>query len=358
MKGWSSPIFVVFILFFCYLERHVKIQKCRQTPSGRKESGSKENRKLSSLSLTSGLGSSLAEAREFDGSKEDTDDDQNLGRFPINPVHDDIEEIEVEANVIDMSENNEEDVIFIDIGNVGAEAIERIDDENVNIEEVNAAAEEEPHVISINNSENDVKEEEFDDTDKETIHLVNNPNVEENNSSSNDDVDVHGEELFGDENEPADNEEQIDVDETANLPRRSTRQNKGKTSKFEDFEQDLEQLLDPGTVDPPYRGTPVNSDLERSLDWDNYASDPSFVNRVPVIVERRITRSFNVDDLDLSSDSTSSSVFELHPVQVVHADQDLPALEERNPNENDDHFEQVDDHDDLPPVLPPRRRTQ
>ena len=285
-----------------------------------------------------------------------SDDDQNFGRFPINPALDNMEEVEVDDNVIDASVNDEEDVIFIDIGNVRAEGVEQLSEENFDIGEVNAAATEEPHVTSINNSENDIKEEEFDETDKETMNLVDNPNVEENDSSDYDDVDVHSDELFGDETEPANNEEQIDVDETPNLPRRSTRQNKGKTSKFDDFEQDLEQLLDPGTADPPYRGTPVNSDLERSLDWDNYASDPSFVNRVPVIVRRRITRSFNVDDLEISSDTTSSSVFDLHPAQVVNPDQDLPTLEERNPNENDDHFDRVDDHDDLPPVLPPRRR--
>ena len=302
---------------------------------------------LSSLSLTSGLGSSLADATEFDDGENETDDDQNFARFPINL--DDIEEIEVDTNVIDINENDEENVIFVDIGNIGAEAIKQTG-------EVNAAAEEDLHVISINNSEKNVKEEEFDDTIKESFHLMHIPNVEENNSSNNNDVDVNSEELFEDETEPTTNEEQIDVEETANLPRRSTRQNKGKTSKFEDFEQDLEQLLDLGTVDLPYRATPVNSDLERSLDWDNYASDPSFVNRVPVIVGRRITRSFNVDDLEISSDTTTSSVFDINPVQVAHPDEDIAAAQERNPNENDDHYDLIDDHGELPPVLPPRRR--
>ena len=85
----------------------------------------------------------------------------------------------------------------------------------------------------------------------------------------------------------------------------ASRRNRGQTSRFQDYEQ----FLDTSHAVPSYQATPVASDQERSLDWDNYASDPSFVNRG--LLDRRITRSFNVDDLDLSSDSTSSSVFEL-----------------------------------------------
>ena len=64
-------------------------------------------------------------------------------------------------------------------------------------------------------------------------------------------------------------------------PRRSRRANKGQTSKYEDFEHDIpEQLLLSSIGVPSSQVTPVTSEQERSLDWDNYALDPTFLARL------------------------------------------------------------------------------
>ena len=296
---------------------------------------------LSSLSLTSDLGSSLTAAR-------DTDEDDDLG---------------------------------LDAFRARIEAEQTNDENNESSEKTSQQNEAEASLID--NSEHFVKEEVVDNIDEETIQTVSNDgeiSEASDNIVSDVDDDVHMEELFENEANPEDIEienddksvdveeksdeevvsvEDENIDETVPLPRRSTRHNKGKTSKFEDFEQDIEQFLDSGRADPPFKSTPANSDVERSLDWDNYASDPSFQSRGSVIVERRITRSFNVDDLEISSDTTSSSVCDLQPVQHLQPEADLPVVPERNLNGGDDDENDVnesDDNDDVPPMLPPRRR--
>ena len=46
------------------------------------------------------------------------------------------------------------------------------------------------------------------------------------------------------------------------------------------------------------------------MEWDTYASDPSYVEQeaIPVEYRRKNLSSWSVDDLHVSSDSTSSSV--------------------------------------------------
>ena len=63
-----------------------------------------------------------------------------------------------------------------------------------------------------------------------------------------------------------------------------------------------------------------------SLDWDNYVSDPSFVDISQIHPAQR-SYTFDVDNLDLSSETTGSDVF---PLQHDRSP-DLPALEELPP---------------------------
>ena len=63
-----------------------------------------------------------------------------------------------------------------------------------------------------------------------------------------------------------------------------------------------------------------------SLDWDNYVSDPSFVD-ISQIHQAQRSYTFDVDNLDLSSETTGSDVFTL---QHDHS-QDLPSLEVLSP---------------------------
>ena len=65
--------------------------------------------------------------------------------------------------------------------------------------------------------------------------------------------------------------------------------------------------LSPATVSPPLHDVQGADGLDASLEWDDYVSDPSFVNGSP----RASYKSFDVDDLVISSDATGSDVFEL-----------------------------------------------
>ena len=135
------------------------------------------------------------------------------------------------------------------------------------------------------------------------------------------------------------------IDEENTTPRRSRRTNKGRTARYEDFERgDPENLLHSSNNVSSYQATPVTSDADRSLDWDNYASEPTFLATSTGLMDRRITRSFNVDDLNLSSDTTSSSVFELQPVSKIQ--------EEDEPEANDE--AETEEDDEPPPPLPQR----
>jgi hypothetical protein len=114
------------------------------------------------------------------------------------------------------------------------------------------------------------------------------------------------------------------------------RANKGQTSKYEDFERDIpEHLIHSSNGVPSHQATPVTSYQERSLDWDNNASDPTFLARPSGLMDKGIT---NVADLNLLSDTTSSSVFELQPVPqqegVDHAADDESAEYEEPPPSN------------------------
>ena len=69
--------------------------------------------------------------------------------------------------------------------------------------------------------------------------------------------------------------------------------------------------LTSGTVSPPLHDVQgahgADGGLDASLEWDDYVSDPSFVTGST----RASYRSFDVDDLVISSDATGSDVFEL-----------------------------------------------
>ena len=72
-----------------------------------------------------------------------------------------------------------------------------------------------------------------------------------------------------------------------------------------------------------------------SLDWDDYRSDPSFVNDAPFSpnldrFNTPLNSSFDVNNLNLSSDTTASDVVNLHSGVVTDAPPPLPPRRARS----------------------------